>query len=488
MNAWVLSALAPAFFLIAGAILCLLLEVADTPVGRRKRGLRTHLGVIGLLAGIAAWVQLFDAASGLPFMRLGVEGALALDGWGVFGAALCVGVTVSAIALAMAHLRVEMLARGEVFALLLLGGAGLVLLCATVDLVLLAAGLTVVKAAEAGLATADPRREVGFEASLKSAVSHRVVFVLLALAIALGVGGAQSTHLHQVVAMAAAGNALAQGSVAILVVVLLTLLPAIPFHWSHLDGVDGSPTFVGVFKAGGAMIASTIVLARAAMAFSENQGRLPPRLAALFLAGVVLTLVLPAIFALDQRRIRRLCGYLVVGQGGLVLVGVVGILDGHATALIHLSTVLLAAVIATVGGLAGLSLWESPAESDRTWEDLSGAGRASPFWALVWVGLLATLSGMPGTIGLVARIQSGKMMLLEGHILVFVVAVGAPVLASVPVLRLGVFLFAKKVEAPLAPETSVWRLGVMILALLMAITGGVFPHLLQVGTGLFSSP
>jgi NADH-quinone oxidoreductase subunit N len=359
----------------------------------------------------------------------------------------------------------------------------LVLLCGTVDLVLLAAGLTVVKAAEAGLAAADPRRGVGVEAALKSAVSHRVVFVLLTGAIALAIGGAQSTHLHVVVQAAANGSPLAQGAVATLTVVLLTSLPAIPFHWSHLDGVDGSPLFVGVFKAGGAMVVSAVLLARTAMSFAEARGQVPSELSTLFSLGVVLTLVLPAVFALDQRRIRRLVGYLVVGQGGLVLVGIVGILESHPTAMIHLATALLAAVVATVGGLAGLTFWESPDERDRTWEDLSGAGRAAPFTALIWVGLLATLSGMPGTIGLLARIEMGRMMILENHLIIFVMVVGAPVLAAVPVLRLGAFLFAKKVEAPLSPLGSAWRYAVVIGAMGIALLGGLFPHLLKVGSG-----
>jgi NADH-quinone oxidoreductase subunit N len=473
-----LLALAPFGVLVGGAIVCLTLEAAGTPIGARKRGTRTHLALIAMSAVLAASVFIGLAwegnagavlASGIhtgPLARAAAQTVLALS--------------LIALASAMPALRVFRASkaldeageeRGEIYALMLLEAAGFVGLCVTDDLTLIAASLVLATVPACGLLVVDRRSPRGAEAAVKLLVVTLVVLALLGLGSALLWGALGRADLGAIVVGAGREGWTALGAV-LAAAAILAILPVVPLHAARVDVAQGGPSFVTGFFQGASLTAGAVMVLRALGGDASS-----PVVAQALLVVATLSLVVPAFAALDQRSIDRLAAHLAIGQAGVALLPAVLVAEGHAErgGLVLICTAGAAAAI--VGVHSALGFLEPGSRTSLTWEEWSGLGRKHPVFALGLLWLLGSLAGFPATAGFAARLGTARAAFEDGSAWVGWVAALTPALIAIPVIRLGIFLFAKAPGARcVEPVSSPWRVLVVGVCCALVLVLGVEPE------------
>lgn len=465
--------LAPIALLLTGALLCLLLEAAGTPTGASKRGPRSHLAIVALLALGAAGLQVVVSWDDASVPRAALRGALVIDQVGLFAVGLLVCLGAVAVLSAVPTLRELGEERGEVYALVLVALVALSLLALAGDLLVFAAAALLATVSLAALASLERAAPHSAEAAAKLVTWSGLSLSLLGFGAALLYGAGGTTALAGVGGALDAAPLLAGVGLALVVIPVLAWLPAVPLHMARVDVTNGSLPFAGGLGAAGGLVAGSALALRLAAALASY-----PQIAPVVEDGLVtltlLTLAVPALSALDQRRVSRMIAHLVVVQVGAVLPLLLLTLRGQAKGALPAGLlVLAAAALAAAGALGVVSFFERPGKEGGTWERWSGAGRRHPVFTIGFLWLLATVAGLPGTAGFAARLSVGEAAFVAEQPLLGVAVVVAPALAIAPVLRLAIFLFAKPPDRELDLAASGWRWFSLVLAVVAVTVLGV---------------
>jgi NADH-quinone oxidoreductase subunit N len=136
--------------------------------------------------------------------------------------------------------------------------------------------------------------------------------------------------------------------------------------------------------------------------------------------------------ALVQVGLRRLLGWLGVGQCGFFALALVEARHSGGEALL---LGLVAAAVATIGVLAILSSLSHHERACEHLGDLSGMMKRSPVRAALLALFLLSLGGFPGTIGFTARLKILAALEHAGHRWLLVAGLGATVLSLTAVGR-----------------------------------------------------
>ncbi len=478
MNANDLIALLPTGICVIGALLCFLLEAAGTPVGARKRGARTHLAVIALLAVGAAAVQVGVSWRDLISRRETGEAqtrildVLVLDELALFGALAALFVVAMAILSAAPALRGTQSERGDVYGLILLHASGQLLMAGAANIVTVAGAWVFIAICQSALVVVGQRDAARAEAAAKLVMSAGLQLALLALGGAVAYGVTGTTSLEALAQVAGQGNPPALVGLALVVVVTFAMLPVVPLHYARLDVIHGAPPFAGALWLSGGLVAGSILAVRVLGALPGGGAALPSELRWVWLGVAAASVVAPAMAALDQQRVSRMGSYLAVAQGGVVCVALATTTSGGSGGVIALLFVVASSAFASLGALLGLAALDETQAA--TWEDWSGVGRVNPAFGLTLIWVLASLAGVPGTVGFAARLWAAEAAFDAGLDALGAVVMIAPVLAIAPVLRFALFLFAKPRRGRGPIQLGAARMAVLLVTAVLVLLGGLF--------------
>lgn len=311
----------------------------------------------------------------------------------------------------------------EEAASLLLMLAGLMLIAAGNELILLFVGLELVSIPTYVLLYVGRHDEKGQEAASKyfflSILSSAVL--LYGFSFMYGMGGStRLVQIAQVLSGAAAGAAQENFSPVLAPLAMLLVfaglafrLTAVPFHFYAPDVYQGTSHANAGVLATLPKIAGLTVLARiviASMPTADLAG-LGWKIA---LVIAVLTMTLGNMMALWQNNIRRLLAYSSIAHAGYILIGVAvalatqtntGILatdaaakafDGLGASMFYLAVYMFA----TMGAFAALVYLSSSGERQvDTLDDIAGVNRRHPVVALVMAVFMFSLAGLPPLAG-----------------------------------------------------------------------------------------
>jgi NADH:ubiquinone oxidoreductase subunit 2 (subunit N) len=210
------SAITPVLLLIGGALL--LLTVSALVPRRPPRSAYAIFTVVTCAAAVVASVLLWDrvqdpARGGYTAM----VGALTVDGFSIFFSVLIAVSIALAALLADGYLRREGLEGPELYALMLLSGAGGVIMAMANDLIVVFLGLEILSIALYVMAGMHLRRTESQEAAIKYFVLGAFSSAFLLYGIALVYGATGSTNMSQIGAFLA-GNVLESEGLLLLVV------------------------------------------------------------------------------------------------------------------------------------------------------------------------------------------------------------------------------------------------------------------------------
>ena len=383
------TALLPQSIVIITALLVMLFDLFVSS----KRGLG-HLSLLGLTCAAAATVWLLGRSSVSAFQNMAVS-----DGYTLVLNLVFIITAGLSVLLAMSYLTGKGMQRGEYYCLLLFATAGMMLMAAATDLVIIFLSLEIMSIALYVLAAFNRRQMASGEAGMKYFVLGGFASAFFLYGAALVYGATGSTGL------AAIGqwfkthpdslqNPLALVGLGLLLVGFAFKVAAAPFQWWTPDVYHGAPTSVTAFMSVGAKAAGFAALIRLLqISFGDSfVANWQPAVAIL----AVLTMTAGNLAALAQKDVKRMLAYSSIAHAGYILVGVApGTLAGMQSVLFYL----LAYAFMNIAAFAALAVLEHQYEYGVNLTDFAGLAARRPLLALVIAFFMFSLTGLPPFVG-----------------------------------------------------------------------------------------
>ncbi len=394
---------------------------SEAPRANALSGIR--LGSVAILAFGAVLVSLRSRES-------------EIDAFGTFGIVFVIAAGFLVLSLSLTHFGMARSRPAEPIALLLFSLSGMAAAIVTNHLLVLMIAIELAWLPTIALISIDSRRLSSSESSLKAFFAHAFASVIFAHGVAFlfgATGGLTFSSLGEVSVMR---PLLFDVGVTLVVVGLIARAVIAPFHpWSP-DVHEGAPSFVTTHIVTALQATTFFILLRMLHALapvgsdvsSEIAARVPGLLTVLGCLG----LAWGHAMALVQVGLRRLVGWLGVGQAGFFTLALVDATGRGGDALL---LALFASGVSAAGVLAILS---SLSHHERACEhvgDLSGMMQRSPIRAALLALFLLSLGGFPGTIGFVARVEILAALEHSGHRMLMVAGLAATALALTAVGR-----------------------------------------------------
>ncbi|MBM4193597.1 MAG: NADH-quinone oxidoreductase subunit N [Gemmatimonadetes bacterium] len=392
-----LQALGPDLVLIVGAMV-LMLVAAFRPesAGHQRRVGLMALGV--LVATIATMSWYATNASSTT-----VHGIIAVDGfrWAV-NLVFLVGAAAT-IALGIEANPRDRIVAAESHVLVLFATAGMMVLAAARDLMIVFLGVEMMSIAVYVLAGINRSSARSAEGALKYFLLGAFSTGFLLYGIALIYGATGSTHLgvigERIGTFGLAGHGMLLVGVGLLLVGFAFKIAAVPFHMWAPDVYEGAPTPITAYMAAAVKAAAFAMFLRAWLeAFSLLDGSwLTP---IWWLAAV--TMVAGNAIALAQRNVKRMLAYSSIVHGGYLLVAVAAGTGLGSAAFLFYG---IAYTLATFGAFAIVSVMAPTGSRGALIRDYEGLWTTRPWLAVGFAICMLALLGFPifGGVGFFAK-------------------------------------------------------------------------------------
>ena len=439
------SVLAPIGFVAVGAMVVLMGEVflsrARTFLGREitEAWIGSMLALIAIvflaLAIYAAWAA-FAAGSSAVFNP--DNPMLRLDSFSALVSGVIALASLLSCALAIAYLADLRINHGEFYALVLLATAGMLLMVAAVDLLVVFLGLELMSIPIYVLAGFDRRKLRSNESALKYFVIGSFASAVLLYGMALLYGTAGATSFEAIRAGFDAESPMALIGLGLVVVGFAFKISSVPFHQWTPDVYEGAPSVVTAFMSVTVKIAAFATLMRLlALAF----GGLGATLVDVLWVLAALTIFVGNVMAIIQENVKRLLAYSSVAHAGYLLIGfVTGTIEGYTAVLFYLF-IYLFMNLGAFGVVVALA--HRGQECERV-ESFAGLARSRPGLAALMTLFMISLAGIPGTAGFIAKFVVFSAAVKAGVIWLTILGVLMSVVSIYYYLRIPVLMYMKE--------------------------------------------
>jgi len=207
-------------------------------------------------------------------------------------------------------------------------------------------------------------------------------------------------------------------------------LAAVPFHRWSPDVLEGAPTTSSRFLASVPKVAAFGALVRMAYRpFYTLWFDLLPVIA----IRSALSMIVAALSALGQRRMKRFLAYSGIGHMGFRLMGLAsGTLEGRQASLVYLSIY----IVGSIGIWAAVTSSSSSIASGRYFTDIVGLARRHAAFACVFAVARFSRAGVPPMAGFFAKLSVFFSAREGANYILAVIAVLASVVGAFYYLRL----------------------------------------------------
>jgi len=477
-------------YALATVIASVLAMVAAVPLWARVQGWTNLL-----------WWDLDTSTSG-AFSTLGSSckgtasptcGAVGIDGFSLgITFVICFAILLAAL-FASDYLRREGLDGPELYVLLLISGAGGVVMAMANDLIVLFLGLETLSIAVYVLAAMHRKRIQSQEAGLKYFVLGAFSSAFFLYGIAMVYGATATTNLVNIKNLFAENiptpiasttfesvqlnSPLLLLGLGLMLVGLGFKVAAVPFHFWSPDVYDGSPSPVVAFMASGVKAAGFAALVRVfVVGFASYSTDWRPIVGAL----AALSMIVGAVFAIVQTNIKRTLAYSSINHAGFILMAVQAASDdGNKSILFYVITY----TFMVAGSFGIVSLVSRRGDTRVTLDDYRGLAKTNPGLAFLFTVFLLAQAGVPFTSGFVAKLYTVIAAIAANTTWLAIIAMLSSVVATYLYLRIIVSMYMsadpKGAEGPasLASRIKVPTPARIALLLCFVVTvgAGVFP-------------
>ncbi len=389
-------AIAPELILLAGAMILLLYAAWQRESAAHSRRVAAGSMIVATVALAAvAWFAASDLTAS--------TGPVAVDRFRWGSDVILLLATIVTIGLSVDYNTREGINPPEAHVLLLIATAGMMVMAAARDLMVLFLGLETMSVAVYVLVGMDRRKTRSAEGALKYFLLGAFSTAFLLYGIALVYGATGTTNL-QMIGERIAGALLGDNPMLLVGVALILVgfgfkLAAAPFHMWAPDVYEGAPTPITAYMAAAVKAAAFAAFLRV---WIEAFGLLYSSWhdAVWWLSAV--TMFAGNIIALQQRNLKRMLAYSSIGHTGFLLVAVAAATTQATSAFLFY---LLAYTLATMGAFAviiSLGNFEKPRERV---EDYHGLWHERPGMAVCMSVFMLAMLGFPvfGGMGFFAK-------------------------------------------------------------------------------------
>jgi NADH-quinone oxidoreductase subunit N len=342
--------------------------------------------------------------------------ALALDGLTAYLAVLAAALTAVCVLAAMDYLATTEGVGGEYYPLVAFAFAGILVMAAATDLVVLFLGLETMSMAIyalAGIQKRDPRSN---EAALKYFLMGAFASAFMLYGIALLYGATGSTIIGEIGTRHATPDRMLVLGLGMLTVGLAFKVSAVPFHLWTPDAYEGAPTSVTAFMSTAVKAAGFVAAIRI---FTVAMPTLAPELGLVLSALALATMTVGNMVALRQTSLKRMLAYSSIAHTGYLLVGLAaGTREASSAVLFYLA----AYGAMNIAAFAVLMFVARRERRNEDIADLAGLGTERPLLAAAMTLAMLSLTGIPPLGGFTAKLYLFSAALDAGQTFLVVAA------------------------------------------------------------------
>lgn len=391
---------------IVVVITALLVMMFDMIVEDKR--LTGHVTLLGLGVALVTTLLLFGAEKPPSFQELAVS-----DGYALVLNLVFLTTAILSVLVAFSYLPDREMEQGEYYALLLFATAGMMLMGAATDLIIVFLGLEIMSIALYIMAAFNRRQISSGEAGMKYFVLGAFASAFFLYGAALLYGATGSTNLKMIGAFITQVNSdLAQPMMLVGLGLLLIgfgfKVSAVPFQWWTPDVYHGAPTSVTAFMSVGAKAAGFAALMRVLMVSFETF-RLDWQIAVAVLAA--LTMIGGNVAALAQQDVKRMLAYSSIAHAGYALVGVTA---GTRTGIDGVLFYLMAYAFMNIGAFAVIAVLERRNAVGTKLAEYAGLAARRPLLALAMAIFMFSLTGIPPTVGFWGKFYLFRAAVISG--------------------------------------------------------------------------
>jgi NADH-quinone oxidoreductase subunit N len=364
--------------------------------------------------------------------------------------------------------------RGEFYPLVLFATAGMVLIAAANDLIVVFIALEILSLSLYVLTGLGGSRSN--EAAMKYFLLGAFSSAFFLYGVAMAYGATATTKIPAIVGALAGrtgSQALALLALGLLVIGFGFKIAAAPFHMWTPDVYQGAPTPVVAFMSAGTKVAAFFALMRVLdVALQPLTTTWTPVIYALAIVSVVLG----AILAAAQRDVKRMLGYSAVAHAGFILAGLTSPnMIGIRAAMFYL----IAYSVMTVGAFGIVMLVGVKTDEPSSYDNYDGLAQRSPGLAALLTIFLLSLAGIPPTVGFIAKLTVFGSAIQAGNWPLVIVCVLASVIAAYAYLRVVLRMYFRAPHVAVDDDRSLMpQVAGLVLAVTVLVLG-VFPRLLS---------
>ena len=458
-----LASLFPLLAAVAGALTVLLLEVFI------KQEKRDYLGFVSL-AFLAAVAYLAVSSWNRELMYF--QGTLSFDNLAIVLTVLFSLAVAFIILLSLKYIGQQDANHGEIFALLLLALAGLMIMTSSSDLLVVFLGLEVLSVSSYALAGLRRRDEKSGEAAIKYFLLGSFASAFLVLGLAFLFGAAGSTFIPEIIVYlgeSAGSSLMGFFGLALVLVGFGFKIAVVPFHMWTPDVYEGAPTPVTAFFSVGPKAAGFVVLLRVLMNFWDTVQVSSLIFWALWTMSV-LTMIVGNLVALRQTNVKRILAYSSIAHAGYLMVAILA--RDYSGLVFYLAAYLFM----NIGAFAALIGMSKTGTEYLELDDFAGVGFRYP-----WIGgtltiFLLSLAGFPPTAGFLAKFYVFSAAVRAGLVSLVVIGVLASLVSVFYYLRIVVYMYMREPgrEVDIEVDNPALFL-VLFLCLYGVLQLGIFP-------------
>lgn len=362
--------------------------------------------------------------------------------------------------------------KGEFFVLGLFGLLGLMILISGNNLLVLFLGLELQALSLYALIAFNRDSPRSAESAMKYFVLGSIASGMLLYGISLLYGITGTIELGPLAAALAEPDALTVPAILALVFIIVGVafkFGAVPFHMWIPDVYQGAPTPIALYVGSAPKIAAFALGWRVLV---DGMGPLHVNWQDMLIILCVLSLVIGNLLAIVQTNFKRMLGYSTIAHVGFILMGFIAGTESGLRDAMYYTIVYVLMATAAFGMILLLSRQGFEAEN---LEDFKGLNQRSPWFALVMLLIMFSMTGVPPLVGFYAKLVVLQSLIDAGIVWLAVLGVVCAVIGAFYYLRVVWYMyFSEPIEkAPLlaAPDLriAISANGFALLAL------GLFP-------------
>ncbi len=444
-------------------LICVVL-VVDLFVDDENRHI-TYWAAMAAL-GITLWTIFETAPQGVTVV---FDGSYVSDSLSQVLKIATVGFVAIAFVYSRDYLRANDLHKGEFYTLALFGLLGMMIMISANSLLTMYLGLETLALAQYALVAIDRNNVKSAESAMKYFVLGAIASGALLYGISwiYGATGAVRFDLieHALITNPDINSLPMWFGLAFVLVGVAFKFGAVPFHMWLPDVYEGARSPVTLYVASAPKLAALALTLRI---FVDGLFGLHEVWADMLLVVGVLSLVIGNVVAIAQTNMKRMLAYSTIAHVGFILLAIVpGTDEGNAAALFYALTY----VVAAAGAFGMVILLSRRGYDAESLSDFKGLNERSPWFALMMMFLMLSMTGIPPFIGFFGKLNAINVVLDAGLTSIALLMVIASVVGAYYYLRVIWYMYFEEpadkavLQAPRDMRLVMSANGLAVLAL-----------------------